>query len=179
MKLRREIALSRKRLDVAEKLAFTDELTGFGNRRQGERELAARIESKAPFCVILIDVNRPSWVNNRYGRHCGDQVIKLFGQRLAVQFRDPDIVCRWGGDEFLVLVEGPLGDAMKRVYHIGPRLRGHYPVTAPQGEISIPVSASLGVAEYVTGESAEHLLARTGATLNRQRNIEVGRQLQV
>ena len=47
LKLRREISSSRQRLDEAERLAFTDELTGFGNRREGERDLAARIASKA------------------------------------------------------------------------------------------------------------------------------------
>lgn len=171
-RLEAEVQVYESRLKAVEQAAYIDPLTGLPNRRDAERRLLEKIEAKSTFCLLLIDLNRFRFVNDRFGHHAGDQVLKAFARRLTGEVRPSDVVCRWEGDEFLVLVECSLSDAMRRAYQMGPRLRGRYPVTSEGKEHPVDVGASLGVAEYVTGESMEQLFSRADAALRRQRTVE-------
>lgn len=100
------------RLDrrMLERRATTDELTGLVNRREFERVteeslLAAdRFESGA--CLMLIDLNGFKQINDTLGHQFGDIVLQAAAQRLRSSVRDTDVVGRWGGDEFVILLEG-------------------------------------------------------------------------
>jgi diguanylate cyclase (GGDEF)-like protein len=164
-----ELLAFRQRLDNAERLAAIDAVTGLLNRREGERRLQEMIESKGTFCLVLFDLDRFKMINDRYGHNCGDQILQSFARRLGEQVRPDDVVCRWGGDEFLVILKAPLRDAMRQASQVSDRVRGRYVVTPAGRETTIVVSASLGVAEYQPGESAEQLFERADAVMYRSK----------
>ena len=98
------------RFQVLEQLAATDPLTGLANRRGGEKSIASEIsrskrEQKALSC-ILIDIDRFKQVNDTYGHPAGDQLLRELSTILRRSVRAYDIVIRWGGEEFLLVLPG-------------------------------------------------------------------------
>jgi diguanylate cyclase (GGDEF)-like protein len=170
--LENEVRDCRKRLAEAEKLVYLDPLTGAGNRREAERQLKLKMDAGRGFCLVIVVLNRYRWIVERHGHACGDELMKLFHRRLQAAMRSDDVACRWGGDEFAVLMDGSLTDAMRRTFQIGPLLRGRYAVALEGKETKIDVGASLGVAEYSKGESLEQLFSRSSQALLRQQSVE-------
>ncbi len=99
-----ELAISNQRLQV---LALTDELTGLPNRRYGierlEQEWAVATRGTRPVTCMMIDIDHFKSINDTYGHPVGDQALKLIAQGLRQAARKQDIVCRLGGEEFLVI----------------------------------------------------------------------------
>jgi diguanylate cyclase (GGDEF)-like protein len=93
-----------------ERRATTDELTGLANRRELERLSEEAIEMAGRFgtglCIMLIDLNGFNQINDTLGNQFGDSVLKACAERLVDAVRDTDIVARWGGDEFVVILPG-------------------------------------------------------------------------
>lgn len=163
--LRRELQSFQERLERAELLASTDNLTGLSNRREGERRLVEFIRSGQPFSIMFLDLDQFKHLNDRYGHHTGDQILTLFAQRLREQFRRTEAVCRWGGDEFMVILPCPLAQARERAKEVSEHVGGWYTVTAAGRPVRVLIRASIGVAEYRKGESAEQLYARADELL--------------
>lgn len=163
--LQQELKGFEERLENAERLASTDSLTELFNRREGEKRVQSRIRAGRTFCLLVIDLNRFKWINDRHGHHCGDQVLKLVARTLLDQVRPSDTVCRWGGDEFLIIMECGLKDAMTRSRQIGDRLRGRYPVSISGRRTEVEVSACCGVAGHSAGETLEQVFERADAML--------------
>lgn len=90
--------------------ASTDELTGLVNRREFERIAAEALEAADRFgtglCVMVIDLNGFKQVNDTLGHPFGDLVLKASSERLVAAVRDTDVVGRWGGDEFVIMLPG-------------------------------------------------------------------------
>ena len=110
-RLRDKLDQFQHRLREAELLASRDPLTGVANRRELDRQLDSRIQAKREFCVLLFDLNHFKTINDQLGHLCGDEVLKQVGSRLGSQVRSRDLVCRWGGDEFVVLLDCALDHA--------------------------------------------------------------------
>tara|TARA_R110002110_G_C13393585_1_gene712169 strand:+ start:123 stop:1385 length:1263 start_codon:yes stop_codon:yes gene_type:complete len=93
-----------------ERRATTDELTGLANRREFERLSEEAIEMAGRFgtglCIMLIDLNGFKQINDTLGHQFGDSVLKACAERLVDAVRDTDLVARWGGDEFVVILPG-------------------------------------------------------------------------
>ena len=91
-----------------ERLARTDPLTGLFNRRHmdalGDREIERSRRSRAPLAVMLADVDHFKRINDRYGHAVGDEVLVEMAARLQANVRGGDLVARWGGEEFCVLL---------------------------------------------------------------------------
>ena len=99
-----ELAFSNRRL---QELAMTDSLTGLPNRRYGidrlEQEWANATRSGHPVCCLMVDIDRFKLINDTYGHHLGDEALKLVATSLRLAARKEDVVCRLGGEEFLVI----------------------------------------------------------------------------
>lgn len=150
----------RRRLAEAEAAAMTDPLTGLANRRALETQLQERIVAGVSFCALLFDMDSFKSINDRFGHDCGDQVLKLFARILNEQVRPGDVVARWGGDEFFVLFDCELKDALKRAQQIATRLSTRYDVYIDGKSVTLPIRASAGVVEHRAGESASDLFRR-------------------
>jgi len=157
-----------------EKHATTDALTGLGNRHAMEetfpREVSRCLADENPVSLIMIDVDRFKSFNDRFGHVAGDRALSAVAHILGKQFRPRDLLVRYGGDEFAVLLPGV--DA-KEAVTIAERVR-----QAVSGDtessidslIQIPVRISMGVAEIEPHETFETLLKAADAALYRAKN---------
>jgi diguanylate cyclase (GGDEF)-like protein len=159
-RLRAEVDDYRARLTKSEELSSLDPLTGLKNRRSFETELAANIRSAKHFSLILIDLDGFKDINDRFGHLAGDEVLKHFGARLQRQFPSADLVARWGGDEFAVIITSGLRDAESRVRRIRRAALGEYQVTTARQAVTVAVDASIGVVEWDGNEDGPEMLAR-------------------
>ena len=91
-----------------DRLAHTDTLTELQNRRFLERELERHVELykryRHPFAVLMLDLDNLKWVNDTFGHAAGDSALKHLATLMRMNIRDVDIPCRFGGDEFLILM---------------------------------------------------------------------------
>jgi diguanylate cyclase (GGDEF)-like protein len=167
--LEQQLHTLQSRLERTEEAAHTDTLTGLLNRRAGEQRLGQMLAAGAPFCALLLDLNRFKRINDRFGHSCGDQVLKVTGERLAKAASTAAAVCRWGGDEFLVLFEGDLqtgrdfGDALQRA------ISGAHTYTAGGHSIDVHIGVSIGVAGRQPDDTDRDLLSRADADLYAQK----------
>jgi len=159
-RLRAEVEDYRARLTRSEQLSSLDSLTGLANRRCFEEELAANINSGKHFSLILIDLDGFKDINDRLGHPAGDEVLKHFAARLQRQFPSADLVARWGGDEFAVIITSGLSDAQSRVHRIRRAVLGEYQLTIAKRPATVSVDASFGVVEWDGKEDAPEMLAR-------------------
>ena len=152
---------------VAIQSALRDPLTNTGNRiamdqvLQREIELARR--NGQPLSLLMLDIDHFKRINDEHGHAAGDEVLKAVATTLKDQLRNIDMVFRYGGEEFLVLLSGTPGDAAVMV---GERLREAILELqcVAQGN-AIELSISLGCATLKTAESAEALLSRADTAL--------------
>lgn len=164
------------RLQQAELLAYVDALTGVPNRREFDRQLASRMASGCEFCVLLFDLDRFKSVNDKFGHLYGDEVLKQLGARLSRQIRARDFICRWGGDEFVVILECGLEPALARAEKIARWLSGPYRITLRDEELKVDVSVTVGVAEHRSSETPEQLFHRVDEALYRKKSARPARQ---
>lgn len=165
---RRTQEMLRAELDRSLELAVTDSLTGLRNRRYAMRHLDGLMRSTGA-TAFLIDIDRFKSINDRLGHPVGDVVLREIAERLRGHVRASDVVARLGGEEFLVVAVGTIGD-LARV--VGERLRqvvAETPVRAAGEEL--PVTVSVGVAEAQAGGSAEGLLKRADDALYRAKEL--------
>ncbi|GAB4277920.1 MAG: hypothetical protein Fur0025_04130 [Oscillatoriaceae cyanobacterium] len=137
-------------------MAETDFLTGVANRRKSAQELnrflqlarLARARGQTqPLCFALLDLDRFKEVNDKYGHATGDAVLRRLGKLLSVSFRSEDVVARWGGEEFVVIMSGmSKPDAIKRLMEVRQTLQNMEFVS--DNNCKFHVTFSVGVAQY-------------------------------
>ncbi|MCX5724828.1 MAG: GGDEF domain-containing protein [Nitrospirae bacterium] len=146
-------------------VSLTDQLTGVGNRRKLEQALATEI-SRANrtgdrLCAVMADLDHFKRVNDTYGHEAGDRVLAAFGELLRLRTRATDIVTRFGGEEFVVLMSHTeLDHAVATTERIREALAACCIEPLPD-----PVTASFGVAELVAAEEGGALLRRIDKAL--------------
>jgi diguanylate cyclase (GGDEF)-like protein len=160
-----ELRAVQGRLHEAESQAASDCLTGLANRREAEKLMVHRIQAGRPFSLLLFDLDNFKQVNDWHGHDVGDHLLKAFSNRLASQFRPDDVVCRWGGDEFLVVTSCTMPEALGKASLVAERLSGQYAIDSAGGSVNISISATVGVAQHEPGESGQKLFARADALL--------------
>jgi len=170
-RLSAEVEDYRSRLSNSEKLSSLDSLTGLANRRTFEEQLDAKIRTASRFCLILIDLNDFKDVNDRLGHLAGDDVLKSFAGKLRMQFPSADLVARWGGDEFAVIVNSSRNDAEARVDRIRLSPIGKCRISSGQESINVTVEASIGVVEWDGFENGPELLARADHSMYRGKHF--------
>ncbi|NPA51446.1 MAG: diguanylate cyclase [Aquificae bacterium] len=138
-----------------EKLASTDHLTGLFNRRKFMSILESFVEKNAvPFSLIMFDIDNFKSINDTYGHHTGDTILKEVSNRVSSLLDDRCIFSRWGGEEFMILFSGAkLGDGLflaKLILKSINKIRYN----------SKYVSASFGITEFKKNETIFELLKR-------------------
>jgi two-component system cell cycle response regulator len=157
-------------LDRGLEAAVIDPLTGLHNRRYLDAKLDPLVRrvaaGRAGVAALVIDLDHFKSLNDTYGHDAGDTVLREFAHRLAATVRPLDIVCRTGGEEFVVIMPGTPGDLAALA---AERLRRRI-VAAPyaiSAETSLAVTISVGVAAARPDDTALTLLKRADQALYR------------
>ncbi len=165
IKRKRYTDFLRDNLDHSLELAVTDQLTGLHNRRYMTGQLAALVNRAVrggePVAAMMIDIDHFKKINDSFGHPIGDEVLREFAVRLASNVRAIDLPCRYGGEEFTVIMpDTKLEDAQR----IAERIRLHVagsPFRVAHGEEQLTVTISIGVASTCgEGDSPDALLKR-------------------
>ncbi len=161
-----EIRRTQEQLKDAEILAHTDPLTGLGNRRRAESAIQDSIFANHSFSLLVFDLNGFKAINDRHGHNQGDQLLKMVAQRMRSVVREDDLVCRWGGDEFVIIMRhSSLAAAEARARQIQARAFGEFILKRGNEGISVTVGAGVGAAEYIFGEKATEFFERADQLL--------------
>jgi diguanylate cyclase (GGDEF)-like protein len=148
--------------DRLERLAAIDPLTDAYNRRFGlgrlREEFARAVRAEAPLGVLMVDLDHFKTINDTYGHLVGDRLLRSVAGACRRVIREGDVLVRYGGEEFLVLLPGAGRDD---VVQVGERIRRAIAETVVEdGESRISVTVSIGAATYRDGsESPEALIA--------------------
>jgi diguanylate cyclase (GGDEF)-like protein len=164
-RLRAELSVYQSRLDEVERVATQDAVTGVANRYKAERQLHLRIERARNLSVAMFDLDNFKQTNDVYGHPAGDALLQQFAAELRAFFRSTDMVSRWGGDEFLVIVDCTPEEAQDRVQPVRKWIDGDYTIQINGQPRTVKVRASVGVASWRTGETASELVARADAAM--------------
>lgn len=162
-------ALIEARADVAaaRHVALTDPLTELANRRAFDEALAARIQKLLrhgwPFALLLADIDHFKALNDRHGHAAGDRALQVVAASLRDAARAGDLVCRWGGEEFAILVDGG-GAASAAAAAERFRVMVARSVVVVD-DARLRTTISLGVAVAGIGEAAPWLMGRADAAL--------------
>lgn len=149
------------------KLADEDALTGLPNRRAAERALRAALGSPdpQPVSLLFLDLDHFKRVNDEFGHATGDRVLQECAQIMRQGSRSGDLAARWGGEEFLVILQG--ADAA-RAHEIAERLRHaiqHFEWKAIAPALRVTVSIGLSSSPEVDGGDLQALVARADERL--------------
>jgi diguanylate cyclase (GGDEF)-like protein len=166
------VRLRRKRAEVdaaqaqVREIAAYDELTGLWNRRHAQKafqiELQRATRSKRPLCLALMDIDNLKQINDQNGHATGDVVLRAIALEAGQSLRDTDLLARWNGEEFLVLLpETTMVDALATL----DRLRQRVDDAAIGGLTAHAVTVSIGVTLHGPDESLEATLDRANHAL--------------
>ncbi|AEV84837.1 putative signaling protein [Actinoplanes sp. SE50] len=149
------------------RIAMTDGLTGVHTRRFLSEALSAEGDRAArrgtPIAMLLLDVDHFKRINDTYGHPAGDQVLVELARRLRRACRGTDVVARFGGEEFAVLVTRDHADLATLAERLRERI-AEVPVVV-NGRTAIPVTVSVGAAALPGGAGTEELLSAADAAL--------------
>ncbi|MCC6918658.1 MAG: PleD family two-component system response regulator [Alphaproteobacteria bacterium] len=162
----------RQNLQMSLEAAITDQLTGLYNRRYMTRHLATQIasahETKKPLSFLIMDIDFFKAVNDTYGHDVGDEILRGFASRLKSNVRGIDLACRYGGEEFVVIM--PETD-VAFAYAVAERLRQSvadlpFPVNHPNSPLTVTVSIGITSIEKPT-DTSDTVLKRADQALYR------------
>lgn len=150
-------------------MAVTDALTGIHNRRYLDSHLRTlfdrAVTRRRPLSVMITDLDRFKAINDTYGHDGGDDVLRDFAQRLRKNIRGIDLVCRYGGEEFVVVMPDTDGQVAKKV---AERIRAEIervPFAVGKDGTTIGVTISVGVSSIRPTDTVEALMKRADVAL--------------
>lgn len=167
-----EINNLRNKLDETRAEALTDKLTGISNRAGFDKALNTAIvetrDENTPMTLVMCDIDHFKKFNDNYGHQVGDQVLRLVGGILRSMLKGQDIPCRYGGEEFaMILPRTELMGASKVAETIRLAIERKRIVRKSTGEAISRVTMSFGIAEYLPGEPGSDLIERADKALYR------------
>lgn len=157
-----------KQLEEARKESTTDPLTGIGNRKlfdmMGPRAVQMYALGRQPVVLLMIDLDKLKLVNDMYGHQAGDQAIANLGSALSKVFlRQSDVLCRYGGDEFVAILHNT---DWKMAQTLARRLQEQVAaMPAPHPAMEFSIGASVGVAQLEAHEEVDEWIARADKAL--------------
>jgi diguanylate cyclase (GGDEF)-like protein/hemerythrin-like metal-binding protein len=162
--MRIEQDLERERAAV-ERASRTDKLTGLLNRSYFESELERRLREADRFddhlSLLIMDIDHFKNINDRFGHPVGDEVLREMAARAAANFRSSDLLCRWGGEEFVCVLRGPVNAAVTAAENLRAAV-----LERPFAMVG-SVSLSVGIAERRANEDFHVWLSRADHALYR------------
>jgi len=167
-----EITNEYVKIKELEHMASTDALTGLFNRNKLndvlEKEIALSRAISSSLCVIFLDIDHFKAVNDTYGHGIGDKVLISLANIITSSIRTGDIAARWGGEEFMITLQAT---SVANATMLGEKLRVR--VEEHVFEIIGKITISLGITEYINGESDEAFIKRVDEALYKAK--ETGR----
>lgn len=166
----REIETLQASLRGAEETTLKDPLTGIGNRRLFDKVMQRAVEDSnahdTPLSLIMCDIDRFKRINDMFGHHVGDEIIKALAGVIEASVRETDSVARYGGEEFAIILPGTkqpaASDTAERIrLKFGAK---QFSVRATKQMIG-QVTASFGVAEHRPGDDVQTFVQRADAML--------------
>jgi len=159
------IATSLDVLREAKRNATTDALTGLGNRHWMEeifeRELKRVHHDASPLCLMMIDVDGFKTFNDQFGHIAGDRVLSAVAGALRKHLRPTDLIARYGGDEFAVLLPG---SRINRVKQTAERLQDRLDRDSIS-DLHAPITISVGITEAARNDDLKSLIDRADAAM--------------
>ncbi len=155
------------RIEGLEREALVDALTGLGNRRAVDlavRRSDTAAASALPGIVLLADLDHFKRINDTHGHPAGDAVLREAAARLRACVRGSDLVARWGGEEFLLLLRGARPDDARRIAEKVCQAFRDRPVQ-PEGVRPLKLTVSIGLAAWRPEADFDAALARADAAL--------------
>jgi two-component system cell cycle response regulator len=162
----------RDNVQMSIEMAITDALTGLFNRRYMEMHLASLVEQAAargkPIAVMILDIDYFKSVNDTHGHDAGDDVLREFSVRIRKAIRNIDLACRYGGEEFVIVMpETDMAVASMVAERIRRRIATE-PFPIQQGTKNLEVTISIGIAAIgAPGDNAAAILKRADTALYR------------
>jgi two-component system cell cycle response regulator len=165
----------RQNVHMSVEMAMTDQLTGLYNRRYMARHLETLLPSLVgagkTLAFLIIDVDHFKRVNDTYGHDVGDEILREFARRISANVRGIDLACRFGGEEFVVIM--PDTDAAV-AWSVAERLRASvecaaFPISRAPGGLNITVSIGVAGSEG-PHDTADALLRRADQALYRAKH---------
>jgi two-component system, cell cycle response regulator len=163
----------RENVQASLELAVVDPLTGLNNRRYFETHLATlvaqAVEAGRPLALMILDIDHFKGVNDTFGHDAGDKVLKAFSERVRKVIRIPDMICRLGGEEFVVVMPDTNTDVAAR---IAERVRAEIEqerFIVDDAGTAIGITVSIGLAERGQDHSSDGLFRRADRALYRSK----------
>jgi two-component system, cell cycle response regulator len=161
----------RDSVQMSIEMAITDALTGLYNRRYMETHVGTLVEQAAargkPLTVLVLDIDYFKSINDTHGHDAGDEVLREFALRIRRSIRGIDLACRYGGEEFVVVMpETDLAVATMVAERLRRRVAGE-PFAIQQGPRGIEVTISIGIAALAAGDTPASVLKRADQALYR------------
>jgi diguanylate cyclase (GGDEF)-like protein len=124
--------------------------------------------SETPFSLIIFDIDHFKSVNDTYGHSVGDEILCELTERVRTSIRSQDILCRWGGEEFLLVLPqtdishlGGIAEKLRALINSTPFL---------EASLSLTISCSFGCAQGMPGENLDDLIGRADQSLYAAKN---------
>ena len=171
------IALALANLRLGDKLrnqSIRDALTGLFNRRYMEesleRELRRAVRNNQSVALLMLDIDHFKRVNDTFGHQAGDTLLRAFGEFLKQRTRGQDVVCRYGGEEFVLVLSGSSVDGACQLAEILRKEVRHLAVQHA-GQVLGEINISIGVSAYPNqGATPEELLRAADQALYRAKS---------
>lgn len=149
-------------LAISREEADSDVLTGLPHRRPTWERVRRLSESNVPFTLALVDVDHFKRLNDAYGHEAGDQALVTLGRALASAVREQDIVGRWGGEEFLLVISGHDDATARAIKRVHAEVSG---LMVDCGGEDVSITISVGYAGWRAGDDPCRTLRRADHAL--------------
>ena len=164
----------REKVQQSIELALVDPLTGLNNRRFLENHLSTMLANakirRSPLSLMILDIDFFKRVNDTHGHDCGDEVLKGFADRMRAIVRGGDLLCRLGGEEFVIVMPNVAAPLARRIAERARLAVEQEPFIIDSAGKSIPVTVSIGLAECEPASDAVSLYKRADKALYRAKS---------
>ena len=160
----------RESLDTIRYESLTDDLTTLANRKHFDRSLEQAMEeaeeSGEPLCLLMTDIDHFKKFNDTFGHQTGDQVLRLVAMAVKQNVKGQDIPCRYGGEEFgVILPRTNLKQSIAVAESIRKAVMAKELIKRSTGENLGRVTISIGCSTYAPGDTAQDLIERADQCL--------------